>query len=184
MAAKEAQAEAAQAEAAPQGGSGMKTALLVGVVGLVLVAANAGVTLFVNKMVFQQSLSETLAKLEHGGLQAESAPAQPADPPIYVDLDPPITVALERDGSVGYFQVKMDFLVRDPKLEELIRTHTPAIRNALVFLMSNQKYEELRTEEGKERLRRQTLEAVRKVLKKLTGRSDVEDVFFTSLIMQ
>lgn len=181
MAAKE--ETAAAEEPTPAGGSGMKSVLLVGVVGLVLVAANAGVTLFLNKMMFQQSLAETLAHLQAGTLP-EAAPQNPDQPPIYVDLDPPVTVALERDGSVGYLQAKMDFLVRDPKAEEAIRTHTPAIRNALVFLFSSQKYEDLRTEEGKEQLRRRTLEVVRETMKQLAGNVHIEDVFFTSLIMQ
>ncbi len=172
----------ASKEAAPAG-SGSKSVLMVGIVGLVLVAANAGVTLFVNKMVFEQSLAETLAHLQAGTLDAPAA-ADPDQPPIYVDLDPPITVALEHDGEVGYLQAKMDFLVRDPKAEELLRTHTPAIRNALVFLFSSQKYDDLRSEQGKEQLRKQTLEAVRKTLKELGVNVRIEDVFFTSFIMQ
>ena len=64
------------------------------------------------------------------------------------------------------------------------KTHMPLIRNELNMLYSGQVYEELQTDEGREKLRQQSLEAIQKVMRKEIGRPGVEQVLFTNLVMQ
>jgi flagellar FliL protein len=52
------------------------------------------------------------------------------------------------------------------------------------MLYSNQDPATLNSREGKEMLRTQTLEEVRKVLEEQTGEGGVENVYFTSFVMQ
>ena len=75
-------------------------------------------------------------------------------------------------------------MTRDPAVKEDITTHLPHIRNNVVFILSSKRYEDLITPEGKEELRKQVLTEVRKILKKETGNGDVEDIYFTSFVMQ
>ena len=69
-------------------------------------------------------------------------------------------------------------------VQEAITKHMPMIRNALVLLFSRQVYEELLPHEGKESLRAKALEEVKLVLDREYGSSEVEDILFTSFVMQ
>ncbi|UCE77348.1 MAG: flagellar basal body-associated FliL family protein, partial [Gammaproteobacteria bacterium] len=71
-----------------------------------------------------------------------------------------------------------------PAVADSIKEHRPAIRNNLVMLFSSQDPHALNTRDGKEKLRDETLSEVQKVLKQETGSPGVENVFFTSFVMQ
>ena len=88
------------------------------------------------------------------------------------------------DSDVRFLQVTLQIATRDPAVIEQVKEHAPAIRNNLVMLFSNQDPAVLNTREGKETLRTQTLEEVRKVLEEQTGEGGVENVYFTSFVMQ
>ena len=53
-----------------------------------------------------------------------------------------------------------------------------------MLLLSSKTYEELNTMEGKASLRKQVLKEITKILEAETGKEGVEDVFFTSFVMQ
>ena len=60
----------------------------------------------------------------------------------------------------------------------------PVIRNNLVMLFSSQTYKALMTVQGKEKLREQALREIQKVMEKETGEKVVDNVYFTSFVMQ
>jgi flagellar FliL protein len=102
----------------------------------------------------------------------------------YVPLDPPFVVNFSADSDIRFLQVTVEAGTRDPAVVERIKEHRPAIRNSLVMLFSSQDPYELNSREGKEKLRSETLGEIRKVLKNETGDAGVENVFFTSFVMQ
>ncbi len=104
--------------------------------------------------------------------------------PYYFSLNPPFVVNFVGKSRAKFLQVNIDGLTRNPAVKENITTHLPHIRNNVVFLLSSKRYEDLITPEGKEDLRKQVLKEVRKILKKETGNGDVEDIYFTSFVMQ
>lgn len=108
----------------------------------------------------------------------------PKTPLNYVPLDPPFVVNFSGDTDVRFLQVTVELGTRDVSVRDQIREHRPAIRNNLVMLFGSQDPVELNTREGKEKLRSETLAEVQKVLKKETGSNGVENVFFTSFVMQ
>ena len=57
------------------------------------------------------------------------------------------------------------------------------MRNRLIMLLSDQDFDALRTVEGKEALRQDVLNAVNEVLK-MSGPDSVQDVYFTSFVLQ
>ena len=59
----------------------------------------------------------------------------------------------------------------------------PLIRNNLLLLMSNRNYQSMMSREGKEKLRQEALTEVRAVQKK-EGSPDVDDLLFTSFVVQ
>jgi flagellar protein FliL len=116
--------------------------------------------------------------------KAEKAKEPPA-PPLYVALDPPFVVNFEAEQQVRFLQVTVQVMTRDPATVEMMKANDPMVRNDLLLLYGNQKYEVISTRPGKEKLRGDTLTAVRHVIDTAGGKSaTVENVFFTSFVMQ
>lgn len=80
--------------------------------------------------------------------------------------------------------MSIEGLTRDATVKEDITKHFPQVRNNLVLLLSSKTYDELSNQEGKAALRKQVLKEIQKVLEAETGKEGVEDVFFTSFVMQ
>lgn len=113
--------------------------------------------------------------------EGEEAPAEA----LYVPLDPAFVVNFhDEKNRRKLMKVELNAVTRDPGVQEAITKHMPMIRNALVLLFSRQVYEELLPHEGKESLRAKALEEVKLVLDREYGSSEVEDILFTSFVMQ
>lgn len=116
---------------------------------------------------------------------APAAAAPPAGPPLFLGLDPPFVVNFDAEQAVRFLQIAVQLETRDPATIELLKTNDPVVRNDLLLLFSNQKYAQLSSREGKEALRNQALESLRKVLAAAGGHSErLEAVYFTSFVMQ
>jgi flagellar FliL protein len=118
-------------------------------------------------------------------VEAAKGEAQPKGPPLYVALDPPFVVNFEAEQLVRFLQVTVEVMSRDAATVEIIRANNPVVRNDLLLLLGNQNYETISSREGKEKLRLQSLETVRKVVASAGGKPAlVEAVYFTSFVMQ
>jgi flagellar protein FliL len=128
---------------------------------------------------------KTASASKQKGKEKKEEEAAPKGPPIFVPLDPPFVVNFEAEEAVRFLQVTAQIMSRDPETVELLKTNDPIIRNDLLLLLGNQQYQVVSTREGKEALRAQALEAVRKVVTGAGGKSkNVEAVYFTSFVMQ
>jgi len=117
--------------------------------------------------------------------EAAKAAAAPKAPALHYKFDPAFVVNFGTEGNARYLQITLDAMTRDPKVVEEIKGSEPAIRNDLVMLYSAQQYDVLVSAEGKEKLREQTLEAVRKAVADEGGKPEtVEAVYFTSFVIQ
>lgn len=102
----------------------------------------------------------------------------------YIDLKPAFTVNLAPEDPVGFLQISMQVLTFDDNVAEELVKHRPLIRNNLVVLFGKQNSSELRAPEGKERLQKSALETVQTVIDKHGSGGEVDNVFFTSFVMQ
>jgi flagellar FliL protein len=76
-------------------------------------------------------------------------------------------------------------MTRDPATVEVLKVNDPVLRNDLLLLFANQKYDVVATRAGKEKLRSDALAAIRQVVDSGGGKPDhVEQVYFTSFVMQ
>lgn len=156
-------------------GQGRGKGRLVIVLVLVLAVLGAG-GWFARGALFGD---ESAAGTEPAGEQAGSrSNAQ------YLALDPPLVVNFAASGKLRYLQVSVEVMSRDGAAIEAVQRHTPAVRNALIALFSERDYEALLTRDGKEALRQEALEVIRQELAMLTGKPQVEDVYFSSFVMQ
>jgi flagellar protein FliL len=119
-----------------------------------------------------------VAASAHGG---EGASAKAAA--IYYAIDPPLVVNFEEGSAVRFLQITMEIMAHDQKAIDSVQKSIPLIRNNLLLLMSNRNYQTMMSREGKEKLRQEALTEVRAVQKK-EGGPDVDDLLFTSFVVQ
>jgi flagellar protein FliL len=161
--------EPADETAAPKGKS-KKKLLIFGIALVVLLAVGGGLLFFLRAAPHQKAAAPKPAVLA---------------PPVYLALDPPFVVNFDPDQAARFLQITVQLMSRDPATIELLKGNDPAVRNELLLLFGNQKYATLATRAGKEALRDQTLESVRKIIGGAGGHPErVEAVYFTSFVMQ
>jgi flagellar FliL protein len=117
--------------------------IIVGV--LVLALVGAGGAFF---------LMKKNASGEEGAEEEEPAPVHHADPkapPVFLPLDP-MVVNLADPGGNRFAQLTITLQVDDPKTGDAMKIYMPAIRNAILFLISQRTAEEMLLIEGKEKL--------------------------------
>lgn len=105
-------------------------------------------------------------------------------PPIYLALDPPMVVSFEDQNAIRFLQVTVEVMSRDEEGIEAVTTHIPLIRNNLLMLMGGRSLTDLTNTEGKEALRKAALEEVRSILKRNIGKPGIDDLYFTSFVVQ
>jgi flagellar protein FliL len=167
----------AEAEAAPaKSGPGV---LVIVLAALLAACIAGGVVYFMTAKKDAAEQEQTGEAGEHKTGKQSKLPAQ------YVKLDPPFVANFEARGAMRFLQVSVEIMTRDPASADLIKQHEPMIRNDLLMLFGNQTYETISTHEGKDKLRGEALEAIRKVLDGEGGDGKkVEQLFFTSFVMQ
>jgi len=102
---------------------------------------------------------------------------------LYYAIDPPLVVNFEDNSAVRFLQISMTVMAKDQKAIDSVTKNMPLIRNNLLLLMSNRDYQTLMTREGKEKLRQEALAEIRAVQKKQGG-EEIEDLLFTSFVVQ
>ena len=102
----------------------------------------------------------------------------------YFSLDPAFIVNFTGKSRARFLQVNIEGMTRDEKVKEEITKHFPQVRNNIVLLLSGKTSAELNTPEGKDKLRKEVLKEVQDILVAETGKEGIEDIYFTSFVMQ
>lgn len=163
--------------AAEESAGGKKKIIILALVALLLIGGTIGGTLFViggindDVAIDTGEISTSEAKVDKGS-------------PTYVDLKPPFTVNLSPDDPVGFLQISLQVLTYSEDVAEEIEKHKPLIRNNLVVLFGKQSSLQLRAPEGKEQLQKLVRETVQMVIDKYGTGGEIDNVFFTSFVMQ
>jgi flagellar protein FliL len=93
-------------------------------------------------------------------------------------------VNFEEGSVVRFLQITMEVMAHDQKTIDSVQKNIPLIRNNLLLLMSNRNYQTMMSREGKEKLRQEALTEIRAVQKKQGGGPDIDDLLFTSFVVQ
>ena len=105
-------------------------------------------------------------------------------PPQYLAFDPPLVASLDDNGTIRFLQVTVELMARDEKVIAAVGAHMPVIRNNLLMMFGGQSVSSLTNRDEKEALRKQALAEVQKIMKANTGEPGVEDLYFTSFVVQ
>lgn len=164
--------EEGEGEKKPAGGK-KKMIIMIAVIVVLLGGGTAG-TLYFTGML--------------GGGAKHDAEAKHEEPkkkePIYFAFEQPFTVNFETETGLRFLQVGVELMSFDPLAIEAVKTHTPVIKNNIIMMFSNQTFDTLVSREGKEQLRAQTLKEIQAILQKYYGKPGVEEIYFTSFVMQ
>jgi flagellar FliL protein len=155
----------------------MKKVIVLAVLVLVLVAGAVAATLSLTGAFPRKADAK-------GGDAVKAAASAELAPPTYINLDPPFTVAFGQGDGPQFLQTRISLTTRDPEVKKTIDANMPAVRNSLVMLLSSQNPDELRARAGKEKLRAQALAAIQRIVKKYSGKTGIDEVLFTSFLMQ
>lgn len=166
-------------------GGGLKI-VVIAIVAVLLLSSAVLAGLYFMGMLggSEKSASQDSAAMAEADSEARSSAARAEGPLIYQPLEPPFVVNFNSDSDVRFMQITIQVADRDPSVIEMVKEHNPAIRNGLVMLFSSQQPDVLNTREGKEQLRADALNEVRHVLKQMTGKGKLENLYFTSFVMQ
>lgn len=115
-------------------------------------------------------------------LAEEGASSEEAPQVVYLPLKPQFTVNLL--GNKHYLRTTIQLQLENETVKETIEANDPAIRHALIVLLSNNKVEDISTLPGKEKLRKNAVTTLNETLKTYTNTQGVSDVFFTEFVSQ
>ena len=109
---------------------------------------------------------------------------EPLAPALYTALDPPFVVSFDQEDGARYLQLTLQAMARDEKTIAAVKQHSPAIRNSVLFMVSGYELDLLATQAGKEQLRTELLGAANEILTKNGLDPSIEELYFTSLVIQ
>ncbi len=113
----------------------------------------------------------------------DEAPAEKV--PGYISLGKPMVLNLSTDSRrLTFLQVAADVLVKDEGARELVEKHVPAIRHKIILMLSEQPALDMKSPIKREEIRKQVTVAVRDMIETITGNKDIEEVLFSTFLVQ
>ena len=170
----------------PQSGSGKGMKIVIGAMAVLLMIAIGAVSyLLGHRSAPVAASAEVSVDGKHGEKSADAEPSAESKghEPIYLALDPPFVVNFQSDTATRFLQVGVQLMAHDQKALDAAKASEPAVRNALVMLFSSQDAKTLISRDGKEKLRTDALDEIRKIVGERT-RAPLDAVYFTSFVMQ
>jgi len=168
-------------------GSGKGMKILIGVMALLLMVAVGAVSyLLGHRSAPVAENASTEHAVGHADEKSDSSSESKngGHDALYLALDPPFVVNFQSDTAARFLQVGVQLMARDQKALDAAKASEPAVRNALVMLFSSQDAKTLTSREGKEKLRSDSLDEIKKIVSDRTRGATIEAVYFTSFVMQ
>jgi len=102
----------------------------------------------------------------------------------YYELSPPFVVNLQTtERRMRFLQVRLQVL-GDPKAIEAVQTQNAPLRDVIITALSSQTRESVNTPKKKKALQEKVQADVETVLKDLTGKKQIEGLYFTNFVIQ
>lgn len=121
------------------------------------------------------------AEEEETGAEAEEKPKETI---AYVSLGDAMVLNLASTGKTRFVQFKADILVTGSDGETDVKNHLAAVRHALIMSYSGQTVENMRSAQSREEIRVAAVAKVKTLIEELSGNSGVENILFSSFLVQ
>jgi flagellar protein FliL len=103
----------------------------------------------------------------------------------YIEMKPSFVLNYgEPSMKLRYAKIDISLRVNSQTAAENVETHMPALRNAIVMLLSRQSAARMGDTKGREAIRKEAMDQLNAVLKEETGTESVEDLLFTAFVVQ
>jgi flagellar FliL protein len=166
---------------AAAGGSDKLGIIVLGIVVLNTVAA-AGMGYLFMQMIGRVAAVEENSKVLEKKVTEEKKPAAPAAGKEFIPQELGVLYPLEgflvnisSDRGPRFLQMKVELELDAPALEDEIALKRPALRDAIIVLLTSRNYAELRDPKGMRKLRTDILRSVNGLLKS----GQVKEMYFT-----
>ena len=164
-----------QEESKSEGGGGNKLLLIVIIVLLLLLLIVGGLVAYFllsgndeNPTPQEQQKVEKKHKVKE---MAEIGPIYPLDPFI---------VNLVSSNADRYLKCKIDLELDSQELQQEVDKKLPAIRDAIIQILSSKTVEEIQTAKGKEKLK----EEIKRKINSMLTTGEIRNVYFTEFVIQ
>ena len=112
----------------------------------------------------------------HGAKEAEASKV-----PVYLPLE---TFTVNLQGGEQYLQTDITLQVADASQVDSIKVHMPRVRSRLLTLLSSKQADELATAADKKKLEQEILAQVKQPFDPKGKPQQVDDVLFTTFVIQ
>ncbi len=103
----------------------------------------------------------------------------------YVSLGDAMVLNLKTNSKrLTFLQLKVDVLVVNDDAKEAVEAHVPAIRHKIILLLSEQNALDMKTSAKRNDIRKIATTQVQELMDELAGNKDIEDVLFSSFLIQ
>lgn len=162
--------------------------IIISVVGLlVVVGGSVGATFFLLKDDTPQAETQVEGEAEAKEAEAKAEDNKNTKPQAsyaYVPLGQSFVVTFLEPGLARHALVEVHLLLKDPGLRDKVKAHTPLLRNNLLMMFGGVEQEPLWTHEGRLKLKESALALIQELLNSKIGKPGVDEVLFTSFVMQ
>ncbi len=133
----------------------------------------------------EESVDATGEPVKEVKKQKKKQKKKPKGIPNFMDMTPAFVVNLnDTESDVKFLRVSVSLMSYSKEDIDKVREYTPLIKNQLVLLFSEQKFDELRTKVGKEKLQAEALLTVQQALEEMTGSELIDALYITSIVGQ
>jgi flagellar FliL protein len=163
---------------APAGGGSKKLIIIIVAAVLLLGVVGGGAAWF-----FLHGKSDTEEEAPAKGKR--KATARKAGPPEYVPVEP-FTVNLQpgESGTDQYLQLAFTLEVGGLEEKENVKSNMAKVRSRMLLLLSGKHASDINTPEGKVQLAKEIIAQLKEPFEDRGAPQDIEDVLFTSFIIQ
>lgn len=162
------------------GGSKKKLIIIIAIAAVLLIGGGAAAWFFLSgdDEAAEEQTTEEGASAE----EEEAAPAAEKGEISYHDMSPVFVANMI--GKPRMLQLGLQVRIYYPALADFLKHNDPALRHIILNIMSAQTGEELKSREGKDKLRERIKEEINKLISKYKGPGEVDEVLFSSFVMQ
>ncbi|MFO8155973.1 MAG: flagellar basal body-associated FliL family protein [Pseudomonadota bacterium] len=165
------------------GEGGGKGGLSMGKIVVILVAVQFLLVIIIGAALYFAGVFDGGSD-EGGEKKAAEESSRSVGDPQYVSLESPFTVNFGSQGGARFMQVEVELMTYDKEAVDAIDTHKPVVRDRILSVLGNQDEEDVRGGAGKDSLRKEVLEVVQGVMEERYGKPAIEEVYFTSFVIQ
>ncbi len=115
---------------------------------------------------------------------ADAAVMPTSSKPHYLELNPGFVVNLNDPDLMRYLQLDIQLMSHDSDVLKETEKYMPEIRNRVLLLLAQQKFEDLVPRTGKEALQKAALNEINAVLRENGVEKKIKALYFTSFVMQ